>query len=284
MPVFISYSHQDKKFVDQLAAQLVRNKVNVWLDRWELKVGDSLISKVQDAIVGASALLVILSKSSVASEWCKKELNGGLMRELTERRVVVLPVVLDDCDIPLFLREKMYADFRTDFDSGLRSVLEAVAAINTEAQGRVDAPEWHTDWSIDWGDLRGELFAMSLTMVEAAQSQPYSVLSLVDFVANEDATERYMHLRKKGKDAEARRNIIKKFINFIDGDSLTFLFKDNFAQRREIIFPGDEADEMYIVKIESRWMGQDTGRDVIYRLGDALRQIFRQMEEVAFRP
>ena len=85
MPVFISYSHQDKRFVDRLAAQLVRQKVNVWLDRWELKVGDSLISKVQDAIVGASALLVILSESarkvldsdeSVVIPWSRQAMLG----------------------------------------------------------------------------------------------------------------------------------------------------------------------------------------------------------------
>lgn len=285
MPVFISYSHQDKRFVDRLAAQLVRQKVNVWLDRWELKVGDSLISKVQDAIVGASALLVILSKNSVASEWCKKELNSGLMRELTERRVVVLPIVLDDCDIPLFLREKMYADFRTDFDDGLRAVLEAVAVVNTEAQGREDSPVWHTDWSIDWGEHSSGRFVMTLTMVEAAQAQPYSVLALIDFIANKEATKYHKKMAKKDMGGEARRAVISSFIEFIgEDDKLTFRLKDNFAQRREAVFIGDDPDHIYAAKIECRWMGQDTGRDVLYRLGDAIRQIFKHMEEVAFRP
>lgn len=73
MPIFISYSHQDADFVDRLALQLVRHKVNVWIDRWELNVGDSLLSKVQEAIGGASALLVVLSQASVSSEWVKKE-------------------------------------------------------------------------------------------------------------------------------------------------------------------------------------------------------------------
>ena len=73
MPVFISYSHENKEFVDQLAMQLVQQNVHIWLDRWELSLGDSLIDKVQDAADGASALLVILSNASVDSEWCKKE-------------------------------------------------------------------------------------------------------------------------------------------------------------------------------------------------------------------
>ena len=149
MPVFISYSHSDKDFVDKFAAQLVREKIHVWVDRWELHVGDSLISRVQDAISGASALLVILSNASIASEWCKKELNSGLIRELEEKRVVILPILIEDCSIPLFLKEKMYADFRTDFDEGLRTTLESIAKVTNESQGRIDEPEWHTDWAID---------------------------------------------------------------------------------------------------------------------------------------
>jgi len=171
MPIFISYSHTDRDFADRLAVQLVEHKVNVWMDRWELKVGDSLISRIQEAIVGASALLVILSKASVQSEWCKKELNVGLVRELSEKRVVVLPLVVDDCEMPLFLRDKMYADFRTDFDHGLSSVLVALGPITTENQGRIEAPEWHTDWAIDWGDLQGQL-CLDLTMIEAAACLP----------------------------------------------------------------------------------------------------------------
>ncbi len=112
MPVFISYSHKDEKIVNKLAAHLVKHNANVWVDTWELNVGDSIITNVQEAIDGSSALLVMLSKSSVESEWCKKELTAGLMKELEEKRVVVLPVLLEDCQVPIFLRDKMYADLR----------------------------------------------------------------------------------------------------------------------------------------------------------------------------
>lgn len=64
MPVFISHSHQDKEFVDVLAAHLILNKAHVWVDRWELTVGDSLIDKIQSAIKTASALIIVLSKPS----------------------------------------------------------------------------------------------------------------------------------------------------------------------------------------------------------------------------
>lgn len=103
MPIFISYSHADKTFVNKLATHLVRHNAHVWIDSWELNVGDSLIQRIQQAIQESSALLVVLSKASVQSEWCKKELNAGLVRELEEKKVLVLPVLVEDCDIPIDL-------------------------------------------------------------------------------------------------------------------------------------------------------------------------------------
>jgi hypothetical protein len=63
LPVFISYSHSDRDFAEKLALQLVKERAPVWIDRWELNVGDSLIQRIQDAVAGASALLLVLSKA-----------------------------------------------------------------------------------------------------------------------------------------------------------------------------------------------------------------------------
>jgi hypothetical protein len=150
MPVFISYSHADKAFVDKLAANLVKHNAHVWLDRWELNVGDSILNHVQQAIQDSDALLIVLSKTSIASEWCKKELNAGLMRELGEKRVLVLPVLVEDCEISIFLREKMYADFRGKFADGLKPLVEALARVTNPDQGRIRADEWNIDWAETW--------------------------------------------------------------------------------------------------------------------------------------
>ena len=162
MPIFISYSHQDKNFVDKLAIQLVAHNINVWLDRWELQIGDSIIAKIQEAVEGASALLVILSPASVSSDWCKNEINAGLLRELEEKQVLVMPVMLQDCEVPVFVRGKIYADFRKSFDDGLQTILEGIAKVTNENLGRYRGPEYHTDWSVDWSDMSG-LFTLRLT-------------------------------------------------------------------------------------------------------------------------
>lgn len=166
MTIFISYSHVDKEKVNLLAAHMVKKNASVWVDTWELNVGDSIIQRVQEALTESDALLVVMSKASVASEWCKKELNSGLIRELDEKRVVVLPVLLEDCDIPLFLREKMYADLRGDFDTGINAIMNSVAKVTNPNQNRFSDDDGFLDWAVDWGEEGGQ-FHIRLTIVNS---------------------------------------------------------------------------------------------------------------------
>src|SRR5260221_8510330 len=124
MPVFISYSHTDADFAQRLALQLVKARAQVWIDRWELNVGDSLIRKIEEAVSGASGLAVLLSKASFASEWCRKELTAGLVRELEEEGVGGMPVLIEGWDITLFFLHKKDADFLTNFDACPRELTQ----------------------------------------------------------------------------------------------------------------------------------------------------------------
>jgi hypothetical protein len=275
MLIFISYSHRDKAFVDRLASQLVYHKVNVWLDRWEMNAGDSLMDKVQSALTDASALLVILSPHSVESEWCKKELNSGLMRELSEKRVVIIPVLVADCEIPLFLREKMYADFRSNFDEGLTTILEAVSKFTNEWRNRSDTPLWHTDWSIDWGETDEGYTALRLTLVEAAKGQPYSILTVVTLLADEAAEEWYRSEMDAGEGEGARRFLVNQLADELIGAETRLRLTDQFPLMTQIDMSTEHGD--FHVGISTRLLGEDTGRDVIFELSQQVNGIREQM-------
>ncbi len=125
--VFLSHSSRDKAFVDRLALDLERVGVGVWYDKWEIRVGDSLLDKIAEGIESNDFLAIVLSPSSVESEWVRREVNAALMRELDEKKVIVLPLLLEDCRIPTLLRVKKWADFRTSYDLGLEEFLVAVS-------------------------------------------------------------------------------------------------------------------------------------------------------------
>lgn len=131
---FISYSPNDAAFVDRLAEDLVANGVGVWLERWEIRVGDSITDRIQQGLVESDYLLVVLSPESVDSPWVREELNAARTQQLHSRHVVVLPVLYRDCKIPPLLRDLHYADFRGDrYNQGVLELLAVLAPTSEQA-------------------------------------------------------------------------------------------------------------------------------------------------------
>ena len=111
--VFISYSHNDKSFADMLACDLRDAGHAVWYDKTEIRVGDSIVDRISDAIGSADFVAAIISSTSLNSEWVKKELDLASNREVNEKRGLVLPILLDDVELPGFHKANYYADCRT---------------------------------------------------------------------------------------------------------------------------------------------------------------------------
>jgi len=112
--VFISYCSQDRGFAKKLSSDLRLFGVRVWIDEGEIKVGDSLIEKIRQGIDQVEYLAVVLTPASANSEWVKKEVDIAMNQEIEGRKVKVLPLLLEPCEMPGFLKGKKYADFMTD--------------------------------------------------------------------------------------------------------------------------------------------------------------------------
>jgi hypothetical protein len=110
--VFMSHSHKDKYFCRSLARRLNESGIDVWIDEAEMKVGQSLIAMIRDALDNVDFVIAIISSASVESEWVKEELDIAMNRQIKNRRIIVLPVVKDECIFPGFLVGKYFADFR----------------------------------------------------------------------------------------------------------------------------------------------------------------------------
>ena len=121
--VFISHANQDKPFVRKLINELEKHNLSVWFDDQEIKVGDSIVAKISEGLRDSDYLVVVLSKVSVTSSWVQEELNAALMNQISDKGGVVLPVLIEDCELPPLLRNRLYADFRTDFQVGLNKLL-----------------------------------------------------------------------------------------------------------------------------------------------------------------
>ena len=283
MTIFISYSHADKEKVDLIAAHMVKKNATVWVDTWELNVGDSIIQRVQDAITESDALLVILSKASIESEWCKKELNSGLIRELDEKRIVVLPVLIENCDIPLFLREKMYADLRNDFDNGIKSIMDAVAKVSSPNQSRIKNENGYTDWAIDWG-VEDEIFHLRFTIIDSASKLNMTFLTEIVVVCNEVVTERQMQFENAGIGWLGRLVVSEALFEFGDQGDFRILLEDTSPKRVNGVIRDSKINAEYTIFTTCRKVGEDNGKDQLVNISGYLKGIREYMRSTSRKP
>jgi hypothetical protein len=108
--VFLSYTHADKPLARALRDGLVANGCRVWIDEGELRLGDSLLESVSEALGQVDFVVALVSKDSIKSNWCRKELSLAMMGELGGRGVTVLPLRVEDSPIPESLKDKLYLD------------------------------------------------------------------------------------------------------------------------------------------------------------------------------
>lgn len=135
-------------------------------------------------------MIIVLSENSLQSAWVKKELNAGLIREIDDKKLTILPIVIDDSEIPLFLREKLYADFRGDFEGGLKKILRVVTKkYNLDGGGRVsDDTTYYFDYTIEHSFL-GKHFFMEIDVVSFDTEEEFSILTQFQFYSSEYAED-----------------------------------------------------------------------------------------------
>jgi len=128
--VFISYSREDRAFVDRLSQDLRSGGVTTWQDTKEIAAGENWRLAIEGSLRQAAALLYVASAGSVKSQWMSKELEA-----VFSRGARVIPVVLDDQGeqgLPPFLRDFQWVDFRHGYESALAQLLTALQPLRTE--------------------------------------------------------------------------------------------------------------------------------------------------------
>lgn len=132
--VFLCHATEDKEIARKVASDLSLHGIKVWFDEWEMKVGDSLSTKIQEGIHTSAYMVVILSNISIRKPWVIKEINTGFAKELERNDVFVLPALVNGnlTDMPPFFLDKVYADFRDEYQLGIKQILDKVAPKGTE--------------------------------------------------------------------------------------------------------------------------------------------------------
>jgi hypothetical protein len=116
---FISYSSKDEEFATRLYSDLQRSGVRCWFAPEDMKIGDQIRPRLDDSIRLHDKLLLVLSETSVGSQWIEQEVETALEKEREQDCEVLFPIRLDDKVMsirrgwPALIRKTRYiGDFR----------------------------------------------------------------------------------------------------------------------------------------------------------------------------
>ena len=108
----------------------------VWLDEWNLRIGEPFWERISQAIQSMDFVIVIMSENSINSYGVKEEIRTAQLFNLD--KVKILPIRIDPIsfsDIPIFLRSRHILDFvgwenNKKFDERISKLVSDITALS----------------------------------------------------------------------------------------------------------------------------------------------------------
>ena len=126
--IFVSYSSKDRPFAMGLTQELQSLGATVWIDQHGIGLGSNWDNSIEDALENAQVLLLIISKTAVAS--------GNVQDEVSiakEEGMKIVPILIEQCELPMRWKRMQYADYVTDHERAIRRMLEALDIDSSQA-------------------------------------------------------------------------------------------------------------------------------------------------------
>jgi len=127
--VFLSYSHEDEEhalFRRMMIDLDSTPGIRYWIDRQEIRAGDSLMAKLEEGIDEADFFLLVISKNSARSRWATQEFFLAYNSQLRDQELKILPVRIDDVQLPPQVRDLVVLDLFRNYDHGLQMLLRTI--------------------------------------------------------------------------------------------------------------------------------------------------------------
>jgi hypothetical protein len=134
--VFISYGHPDADWVHNLAGNLHRAALDVFLDEWEIAPGEVVVHQLERGLLSSRNGVLVISRASVSRPWVQEE-YAVMVSRAVEGKQRLIPVLLGDVEVPPFAASRLWVDFRgADGPEYRRRVGQLVAALRGERPQR----------------------------------------------------------------------------------------------------------------------------------------------------
>lgn len=95
--VFICHSSEDKEiFVENFANNLFKKGIDAWFDEYEIRLGESIIEKVNEGLKNSNKGIIIFSKNLNESSFALTEVNSLIYKGIYEKSYFIIPIIIDD--------------------------------------------------------------------------------------------------------------------------------------------------------------------------------------------
>ena len=127
--VLLSYRSTKYEFAEALARRLGQEGIVPFFDKWDVKAGDSIPGKIEEAFGRSIACIIILSDDFTLGQWATAEMETAITKRIQEEYKVI-PVLYEKCDIPELLKPLRHVDFSghdpQTFESKFAELIDAI--------------------------------------------------------------------------------------------------------------------------------------------------------------
>jgi len=175
--VFVSYSRNDREFVEKLSSALIADGREAWVDWEAIPPTAEWMAEIRAAIEGADTFVSVISPDSVVSDVCQQEVAHAAAHN--KRLVPIVHREVKDELVPDELRALNWLFFREsdDFGAAFQKLTEALDTdlerVRAHTRLLVRAREWDSKNRSDSFTLRGEdLQDAEEWLTQAANKEP----------------------------------------------------------------------------------------------------------------
>lgn len=122
--IFISYAREDRDRALRLAEECQFRGADPWWDR-EISSGERYIESILRQVGQADHFVLLLSKSSVESNWVAFEVGAARAREFALGRDFVKIARIEECEVPGFIGERNATEWTHGYE-GLLTLLRSL--------------------------------------------------------------------------------------------------------------------------------------------------------------
>ena len=124
--LFLSYSHHDKDKALQIADRLGSTDLEIITEYKNLSYDNNAFDEIKYLFQASDFVLVLLSKSLFQSSYFKFEYSQDFFINARQRKITLLPVLIEKCDIPSDFLEFEIFNLTTDFEKGIEKLIHRI--------------------------------------------------------------------------------------------------------------------------------------------------------------